>query len=344
MKKFLLILMVSMLGISCAKKEVSSKAKFKIFSGNMADTQTIFPSGLLVMGRSTDGLQSFIISYQPDIELELVKGDWEFATIGWMGLSTDEGPMTGNQQCSFKTVKIDTDIFTVDFEMSKQNCLITSTLEGNYFSHPMFYDFVDKSYDGFKKLYVQICPDFDLGCSAPTNPGSYIVEIPAHFKGILLNVDKSVTGIVSKCIPGGPSNLSPPYGGPLGFIGTKISTFATNDCTGDSKEYYFKHGFGEILKETENLDKLSIVKRAALSVDIFSGDVGVALATFYGLHSDLTTDPPSIPGEKALYLYKGEQRQIGGSTAISGNYLYFNGTNWTSITESHEVQLFLQDY
>lgn len=221
MKKLLFILMISFMIVSCGQKSEPSKAKFKIFSGNLTNPQATFLGGLLIMGRSVDGTQSFTMAYQSGLELELKKGSWEFATIGWIGTK----PMEGNQQCSYQAAEISADVFTVNFNMTRQGCLNLSTSEGNRFTDPIFYNFINGTYNGFKKLQVKTCADI-TSCSTQTLPSSYRVEIPTLLKGISSNIGSG--SLISSCISGmAASNITPPHGGANGFIGMKITIFSS---------------------------------------------------------------------------------------------------------------------
>src|SRR5438445_7054140 len=102
MKKIFSLMLIAILTTACGSKG-KSQTSFKILSGNiMAASVTTFPGGILIMGRTLDDTQSFISAYSSDMVLELKKGDWEFATIGWMGAS----PITGNQQCAYQRASV----------------------------------------------------------------------------------------------------------------------------------------------------------------------------------------------------------------------------------------------
>lgn len=356
MKKLFSILMILLLVVSCGHKGESSKAKFKIFSGNIIDPQGLFPGGLLVMGRSLDGVQSFIVPYSPILELDLKKGDWEFATIGWIGTT---GPMEGNQQCSYQRVDIISDIFTVNFNMNFQSCLTATTLDGSRFSRPMFYNSM-VGFNGFKKLKVKTCAELDLSCSTTNStqlvPGSFRVQIPTNLKGVTGSAGIG-NGMASNCVPGGISNIAPPHGGPNGFIGTQITTFSDSACSVSPKPYFFHHGFGQVLNQSYiNSSGVPVTIRGALSVDVNSVDAGIALSPFMGTHSDASLAPSVTTGVSGLYLYGNPttNMQAGGGVpsilagATLGDYLYFDGTSnvsgWTKFTPTVSVKLLLQNY
>lgn len=338
MKNLLFILMISLLAFSCGqKKGESSKAKFKIFSGNIIDPQATFPGGLLVMGRSVDGLQSFTIPYQAGLELDLKKGGWEFATIGWVGSS----PIEGNQQCSYQRIEINSDIFTVNFNMNYQACLEASSLEGSRFSRSIFYNFIGGSYNGFKKLYVKTCSDLTT-CSTQTQPTSFRVEIPTKLKGVISNIGAGAMS--SNCVSGTyASNITPPHGGVDGFIGVQITTFSASACTGVPKTYYFNHGFGEVLNETFLENGTSVLRRGALSIHVSANNSSIALApiSFRGAYSNINAQP-TLMGTNDLYIYNGANTMSVSPYVSSGNYLYYDGSSWTTFPETDSVKLLLQ--
>lgn len=337
--KILFLIMISLFA-SCGEKGSPSKAKFKIFSGNLVDPQTTFPGGLLVMGRIGDGSQSFIIPYQPGLELDLKKGSWSFATIGWLGAN----PMEGNQQCSFQRMDVNTDSFSVSFNMNHQNCLNMTGPDGSRFTHPMFYDLLGGTYNGFKKLYVKTCTDINA-CSGQTAPVSYRVEIPTKLFGVTPNLGLA-PGLGSVCVSSYMSNITPPHGGSGGFIGLKITTFSSAACTGVPKTYFFNHGFGEVLNQTYSENGVSVTRKGALSVDANSPDSLIALTNvnFLGSYTDSTTTPTlSSVGANDLYVYNNGTNLTVSPNSFNSQYLYYDGTSWVSFNQFDAVKLLLQD-
>lgn len=341
MTKVLFILTILFVFVSCGAKAPASKAKFKIFSGNITDPMITFPGGLIIMGRSLDGTQSFKTVYQPGLEIEIKKGSWEFATIGWIGAN----PMEGNQQCSHQSVEISTDSFTINFDMSYQGCLNLPTLEGKMFSHPIFYNYLSNTYNGFKKLQVKTCPDIISDCStSQADPVSFKVEIPGMMKGVIANAAAGIS-LVSNCISGSVSNVTPPYGGPSGFIGVSITTFSGASCAGTPKTYFFMHGFGEVLNETF-LDSASntVIRKGALTVDAVSPYPIVSLdpLNFLGAHTSVSTLPTPVSSND-LYMYKGGATMSVSPNAPNGSFIYYDGSSWTQFAETASVKLILQD-
>lgn len=336
--KILFLIMISLFA-SCGEKGSPSKAKFKIFSGNLVDPQTTFPGGLLVMGRIDDGSQSFIIPYQPGLELDLKKGSWSFATIGWLGAN----PMEGNQQCSYQRVEISSDIFSVAFNMNYQNCLNLNNVGGSLFTHPMFYDLIGGTYNGFKKLNVKTCTNIS-SCTTQNAPVSFKVEVSSHLFGITSNSGINHV-LASTCINGTAlSNITPPHGGPGGFIGLTIRTFSASACTGVAKSYYFDHGFGEALNRSYIDSGVLVSRRGALSVNANATDATLALTkiNFLGSYSS-SVALPALVGANDLYVYNGATTMAQSPFASPGNYLYYNGVSWITFPETNSVKLLLEE-
>ncbi|MBC7540670.1 MAG: hypothetical protein H7281_17755 [Bacteriovorax sp.] len=350
MNKTFLIFAISILLVSCGQKNESSKAKFKIFSGNITNGPSQFTGGLLILGRSLDNSQSFSVLYKDGLELELNKGSWEFSTIGWMGTN----PMEGIQQCDHQSVEINSSIFNISFSMTPDKCVTSQTSDGKSFTDSIYYSNGINSYTGFKKLIVKTCATGTLGsCGSmsQSSPGSFRIEIPASLTGI--NLSGIGSGLASNCILGTlTSNVSPPYGG-HGFIGLKITTFTDTACSATPKNYYFNHGFGEILNKTYIDNGVNVTRKGALSIDtgITSQTLNpLDLITYKGAYN-ITASAPASPSNGDIYFYNGVVNTTFVNASLSpyvqavpGNYFYYciNGSaGWKSATEN--VKLILED-
>lgn len=342
MKKLLILFTLSVLAASCGQNKAgASRANFRIVSGNLVDTQVVFPGGLLLMGRSMDDSQSFIVAYTPDLSLDLKKGSWEFATIGWMNTAA----MEGNQQCDYLRADILSDTFNVTFNMAYSKCLNTSSAQGNKFAEPYLYNHLAGAFNGFKKLNVRHCPDLVATCSSIylTSPISFIVEIPPEVRGI--NSTAGIRGLKSDCMNTANSNIAPPMGGPMGFIGMKIVIFSGSSCSGTAKGYFFQHGFGERLNETfVDGSGVTQYRRAALSLNPTPVDSTLALSDFkfMGEWSSVSTLP--TPAGVELYKYTGTSTSTFSPTASSEDFLHYNGSTWISLPDEASVALILEDY
>ncbi|MDO9183864.1 MAG: hypothetical protein Q7U04_15725 [Bacteriovorax sp.] len=323
MKNFLYIFLFSLLAFSCGKKGEVSSAKFKIFSGNLTDPNVAFPGGVLVMGRNIDGSQAFIVHFKPGLEMELTKGSWEFATIGWLG----PGPIEGNQQCSFQSTEINSDIFTVNFNMNFSSCLNRTAFEGKHFTSPIYYDYIGQTFNGFKKLDVKTCTP--LNSCSPIGPVSYKVTIQTLLKGLTTNVNVG-NGLESFCYSTVSSAIRPPHGGPNGFIGLKITLFTGAGCIGTPTDYFFNHGFG---------DK---IPKGVLSPNPLSPNpsaMGLAPLFYLGDYAN-NSNAPAAPNVGDLYRYTGGTAAFS-PTPSTTDYIYYNGT-WTKYTDLPNVLLFLE--
>jgi hypothetical protein len=235
--KILFLLMILFL-VSCGPKSESTKAKFKIFSGYSAVQASIFPGGILIMGKNSEGDQSFILPYKENLELTLKKGNWNLAAIGWMG----DKPMTGSQKCGVVRVEVRADSLDVPFTMTQDACKATYSSEAlsgdgeGYFTYSSFYysgNDVNKQI-GFKKLSVSSSSSY-----------SYKVKIPIHLKGGVLSNPALSDGLSSDCYAANTdAAATPPHGGVNGFIGVNILTFANSGCSGAVTPVFFPHGTG----------------------------------------------------------------------------------------------------
>ncbi len=240
--KILFLLMILFL-VSCGPKSESTKAKFKIFSGYSAVHASVFPGGILIMGKNSEGDQSFILPYKDNLELTLKKGNWNLAAIGWMGPNT----MTGSQKCGVVRVEVRADSLDVPFTMTTDACKATYSSEAlsgdgeGYFSDSMFYysDIVTDKQIGFKKLSV-----------SSSYSSSYKIIIPIHLEGGVLTNQALSDGLSSECyLSTATAAATPPHGGVKGFIGVKIITFTAPNCpeptvANPAKIVFFPHGTG----------------------------------------------------------------------------------------------------
>ncbi|MFA6238237.1 MAG: hypothetical protein WC635_12965 [Bacteriovorax sp.] len=342
MKNLLILLTLSLLAISCGQNKGGvSKANFKIISGNLIDTQAVFPGGMLLMGRSIDDSQSFIVAYTPDLSLDLKKGAWEFATIGWMSNVAIEG----NQQCDYLKADILSDTFSVTFNMTYSKCMIASSVQGNRFSAPYLYNHLAGAYNGFKKLNVRNCPNLVTTCSSVnlTSPVSFIVEIPPEIRGI--NSTAGIRGLKTNCINSANSNVTPPLGGSMGFIGMKIITFSGSSCAGTARSYFFRHGFGERLNETfVDASGVTQYRNAALSIDPAPVDSTLALSNFKFMGEWSSTSSLPTPAGVELYKFTANTTSSFSPTASPDDFLHYNGSTWISVPDAASVALILEDY
>lgn len=344
MKKLVILTCMLFLTVSCGDKP-GAKSSFKIISSNMSDPQVTFPGGVLVMGRHTDGSQSFVLPWTPSLELVLKKGSWDFATIGWEG----PNPIEGNQKCAFAKADVNSDVFAVEFNMNYQNCLHGSASDGSRFTSPLFYYASGGNYLGFKTLTVNSCPNLASDCNdvtmAPVN--TFKVVIPVNLVGVQV-LSGLTKGLSTQCVVTnnlGESNVTPPYGGPRGFITTNIITFNSQaDCESGYRinDYSFPHGFGKPLDRPYVLgDTTYDTKRGAVSINPYATNSILALTplVFKGEHSNNAAYPLS-PATNDIYKYTGTS----GLIAVSpGSYIWFDGSGWVPISDNRSVKLILEN-
>lgn len=347
-KKIFLLVVISLLAVSCGSKG-TTKTSFKIVSGNLlnVDPAITFPGGILVMGRSLDNAQRFILPWNSTLELTLQKGAWEFASIGWKGLN----PMEGAQECAYQQANITTDNFALTFDMTYSNCLNSKTAEGSYFSAPYFYNNALSANgfpNGFKTLSVTECLLNSLGgCAAPVMPASFRVDVLPRLQGIVT----PATGFSSNCVnptagtmATALSNLTPPWGGPMGFIGMRITTFTGPNCSGIAKDYIFDHGFGNYLNNTfVDMNGVTQTRRGAPSTD---PSAAAPILTPFRFLGGLTTAPTTTtPGNIGDMYYVPSI-----SPGMIGNYFVLTGAmppssyTWTLMADGLSAKLFLEQY
>jgi len=340
MRYLLMLFLISLMTSSCGQKGEVSSAKFKIFSSSIiGDPLVLFPGGLIVFGRSLDGAQSFVLPYNPGLELELKKGSWEFGTVGWMGAQI----MEGQQQCSFQTIEINSELFTINFNMNYQNCVNGRTVDGSYLVNKRFYD---TALNSFKTLNVSTCSSSITTCSGASQgvPVSFRVTVPLEIKGINITAGAGA-GLQSRCYSGGSGAVAPPHGGVNGFIGTKITIFSDGSCILGANDYFFKNGFGKELNETIlDANATAVIKRGAMSINGTTNyDAGLALAPFMGTIDP--ADPPiGVASQSALYYNAAATASPVSAAAGQYSYFGFDGAAWTwSVpTATSSVRLFLQ--
>ncbi len=345
MKNIFLIVVIALLAVSCGPKG-SAKTNFKIFSGAIIDPAVTFPGGLLVMGRSLDNTQSFILPYNSTLELTLQKGNWEFASIGWKGLN----PMEGAQECAYQQANITTDSFSLTFNMTYANCLNTKTAQANYFSAPQYYNNTLSANGipvGFKTLNVTECLPAMLGsCAAPVMPTSFKIDVLPHLQGISTT---AAIGFSSNCVnptagaaATALSNLTPPWGGPTGFIGMRITTFTGANCSGIAKDYIFDHGFGNYLNNTfVDVNGVTQTRRGAPSTD--PAAMFPILTQFNFLGTTATAPGTTTPGNLGdMYFVPVVSPGIPGVYYVLTGAMPPSSYTWTGMADGLSVKLFLE--
>jgi hypothetical protein len=253
MKLPILLLFILLTLASCGEKKDSGKATFKLMLGQSIDAEVVYAGGVLIMGRHESGEHSFVLKYTAGLAIDLPKGVWEFAAIGWD--SSANGPMTGNHRCSYARNELRDDNQTIGFNMSLNQCIYARTLLGERFSDSQFLNLPNaSSTGGFKKLGMNFCQTIDTlnkvcnYSSASSTTRAVRVELIPDIRGVNVN---SVSGLASQCmvVSSGylSSDLKIPLGGEQGFIKSVVRTFTDTNCTNLNKVFVFNHGLAEKL-------------------------------------------------------------------------------------------------
>ncbi len=122
LRLFTLLLLSACLA-SCGSKKGTVPVKIKILQSGITNGSVTLAGGILIMGKSEDSANSFrlgVPSSNTDLTLDLVKGRWEFAAVGWTG---GDGILSGTNTCAytgFIDLK-DTDA-TVNFNFTQARC------------------------------------------------------------------------------------------------------------------------------------------------------------------------------------------------------------------------------
>lgn len=201
--KVLTLILLTFIVTSCGDKKAVSSVKLKLFQSNVVTGTTPIPmeGGVLLMGKSEDGLNSFrtgVIDLSKEISLTLIKGRWEFAAVSWSG---GNGPLTGDNRCAYTGfVDLKDSEVSVSFNLSSSRCL--STFNGRQFSSPdyrlatgRFLDFIPvMCFDNSANPASEQCKTY----TQSTNIASYRIIYNSEQKG---QVTGEVLPLASQCLP-----------------------------------------------------------------------------------------------------------------------------------------------
>ncbi|MBC7428014.1 MAG: hypothetical protein H7336_05340 [Bacteriovorax sp.] len=320
MKQLILFLMVFILAVSCGGKGDTGKASFKLSLGKMSNASaSYFNGGLLILGHRLDETQSFSLAYTDGLQLDLQKGAWEFATIGWTLASS--GQMTGPQQCSYQYVELRDDNQSINFSMSPDNCRSLKTSMNDQFADSQFIKLTNASGTiGFKRLHISVCSSVDaVGtcnfASGSSTINSFKVSIPATVKGVSVTSAPALTSNCVQIISGNASSdLTLPLGGKSGFIKMNIGIYNSADCSGTPAIHTYNHGFGEV-QTGFSITSSSINLTGASAVNYVGDWAGLTVPLNSGyLKGDIFHVTSNI---SAL-------------SATPGDTIYFNGSSWVN--------------
>ena len=280
-----------------------------------------FTGGLLIMGRRADGAQSFILPFTTGLELDLQKGAWEFATIGWTAAVT--GKMTGPQQCSHQQVELRDDLQTITFNMSAQNCVNARIEMGKEFADSQYMKLTNGSGTiGFKKTALLVCSvldDIAGTCSLASGSStinSYKVIIPPDLKGINFSAPPALLSACTVVSSGiSYSNLTLPVGGNSGFMKMDLGLYTSADCSGTPQTHAYQHGLAKPLA----------------GISMMSPRNALPATSFHYLGEWSTGGVVATGNRGDVYLVT--NTSTSSPTASIGTKIYFNGASWdTSIS------------
>lgn len=244
--RILKLLILSVFLASCGSNKGTIPVKLKILQSGITANSVALNGGILIVGRTEDGANSFrlgVPSSSTDLSLDLVKGKWEFAAIGWIGAG---GAITGTNTCAYTDfVDLKDTAATVNFNFTKARC--AQNFNGRAFS-----EHLNGSVTGeFLKLFPIPCYE-PAGasmntsiCPAGANQSdllSFKVIYESELKG---NVTGAVAPLVSACfgVMGGNYPYLPMTSvgsdSPFGFT---IQFFTDLNCTSVPVNYSFKGG------------------------------------------------------------------------------------------------------
>ncbi|MDD0853777.1 hypothetical protein HBN50_11760 [Halobacteriovorax sp. GB3] len=210
--------------------------------------------GIYLLGRRIDDFQDIAVGLKldgTDYILELEKGTWEFAAVGWEGGET--GNLTGRARCAYTGfVNLLSDNETVSINLSTSKCAeVISTNER--FSNSSD---ISPAGLGFKTVNFYSCLDLSSptslsssDCAGYAHNGqnlgltrSYIISYGGNLRTGSSN--QSLPGISSRCIDiESNSALRIPTGfNGDAFIEPFLTAFSEPNCQGSGVGYFFKDG------------------------------------------------------------------------------------------------------
>lgn len=243
MSKIIALLILSFLAVSCGNKTGTSAVKLKLFQGNIVSA-TPMDGGILLMGKSEDGLNSFrmgLTNSSEAISLVLAKGRWEFAVVTWAGT---EGPMTGDNRCAYSGfVDLKDPEVNVSFNLMMARCL--ADFGRRQFAHSDFIEATGKFFDFIPVMCMNPLLT-NANCPSATNNSNftnykvvYRSEKKGEVQGVLNPLSSNCLAILTSPrakIPVIDANNDSPLGAALMF-------YTTVDCSGNPVVYNFKDGF-----------------------------------------------------------------------------------------------------
>jgi hypothetical protein len=242
----ILIILLSLL-MSCGSKTQSSRAKITFASGNSSvlASGVQMNGGIIVVGHRVDDTENInigLLNANDEKILEIKKGVWEFAAIGWEG---GNGVFTGANRCAYSgIIDINQNDTAITFNLDYDTCANIPG-HGAIVSNPDFMTSSAAIANQFKNVIVQSCDTLvSNGTTSPANctpPG-----LTGSFKFVAIGEQKGTGGkfplpsLETSCIAttsgSATTSLKLPVGNVIGakkenILQLKLLAFQTADCS-----------------------------------------------------------------------------------------------------------------
>jgi hypothetical protein len=248
--------------ISCGKKTAnSSQAKISFFQGtsSMLGSGAQMNGGIVVIGHKVDDSEKFtmgLVNADDEKVIDLIKGQWEFAAIGWEGGAG--GVFTGANRCAYSgIIDLNTNDVAITFNLDFATCANIPG-HGAAVSNPAFMNTISSIVNQFKPVTMKSCATMTLPADPTTGsiPGCSGAGLTGSFKFIATGAKKGGMGagplpsLQTNCISPLDANgmLVTSFTLPVGnmvngkkenLMETALQAFQSADCTGAPITYQF---------------------------------------------------------------------------------------------------------
>ncbi len=254
MKNLVLFLSTLLLVLSCGKKAGTSQTKISIMGGAMLGSGPQMNGGIIVVGHRLDDSENFhigLLNASDEKVIDLVKGQWEFAAIGWEG--GPNGVFTGANRCAYSgIINLYSNDTAITFNLDYATCANIPG-HGAIVSHPDYMAAVGVLANQFKPVIVQSCSTLVMpvtGVASCTGIGlTGSVKIIAAGGKKTAGSMSPLPSLETSCIPISSTGIaSTVIGLPVGnivngkkenLIDTMVLAFQSADCSGVPISYRF---------------------------------------------------------------------------------------------------------